>query len=283
MKNLLFLALGTFLSMIAYGQTVSMVAGDTNGLSRVHYFNPPEHIERVGFGSPVEYDLDINLDGFNDLVIKCENSYGAMGHASNYLTVTSVDSNDICYAGVDSSFCFNGYKPVYFPKLFDIHDTITSALNYSREEIILSKELWFMNDTCPFFHERVGAKYIAVRLNSHGANGLAWVSLDLFPKNANGFSADLLETGFKSVTTSIPDNILPGFMVYPVPSDGLVNIVIPDGTGNMTATIFDVTGKEILVKGLTAKKTTLKLAHGTYLIKLLLKNKELFTKKIIVL
>ena len=102
-KKLFILAIGTFFSMIVYGQFFSIVAGDTSVLSRHHYFNPPEHIERVGMGDPIEYHLDVNLDGFSDISIKCDNSYGAMGYASNYFTVKAIDSNDICYAFVDSS------------------------------------------------------------------------------------------------------------------------------------------------------------------------------------
>jgi len=275
--------LGTCLSTIIYGQIFSIVAGDTSALTQHRYFNPPEHIERVGIGDPIEYNLDVNQDGFNDISIKCGNSYGAMGYASNYFTVKAIDSNDICYAYVDSSYCFNGYKPVYFARTFNIGDTISIEMTYSKNEIIVSKELWFMNDTCPFSHENIGAKYLAVRLNSHGINGLAWVNLELYPKNSNGFSADLRETGFKSVTTSVLENDLPALFIYPNPSDGYVNIIIPEWNGSMTASLFDLSGHEILVKELYTKKTTIKLTNGTYVMKVSDKNKKTLTRKIIVL
>ena len=282
MKKLLCLGLGTILSTIVYGQVFSIVAGDTSELSRHHYFNPPEHIERIGIGDPIEYNLDVNLDGFADITIKCGNSYGAIGYASNYFTVKAIDSNDICYAYVDSSYCFNGYKPVYFAKLFNINDTISTEMNYSQNEIIISKELWFMNDTCTFYHESIGAKYLAVKLNSHGINGLAWVNLELYAKNPNGFSADLRETGYKSVTTSIPENVFSAILIYPIPSNGFININIPELDGKLTASVFDLSGNEILVKELNTKKTTIKLGNGTYVMEVTDKNKNLMIKKLIV-
>lgn len=283
MKKLVFLALGLFLTTIVYGQILSIAAGDTSALTKHHSFTPPHHIERVGPGDPVEYYLDVNLDGFNDISIKCGNSYGALGSASNYLTVKSIDSNDVCYASVDSSYCFNGYKPVYFAKLFNISETITNELTYTKNEIVISKEFWVMNDTCVFNHENTGAKYLAVRLNAHGIRGLAWVSIELYPKNSNGFSADIKETGFKSLTSSISVNVSPEILVYPNPSDELLNIRIPELNGNMTATIFDLSGKEILVKELNEKMTTLKLPDGTYLLKITGKHSELLIRKVIVL
>jgi len=283
MKKLLFLALGTFLSTIVFGQFLSIVAGDTSVLSQHQYFNPPEHIERVGMGDPIEYNLDVNLDGFNDISIKCDNSNGAMGYASNYFTVKAIDSNNICYAYVDSSYCFNGYKPVYFAKLFNLNDRITNELTYSQNEIIICKELWFMKDTCTFNLENIGAKYLGVKLNSHGTSGLAWVSLELYAKNSNGFSADLKETGFKSVTSSTSEGVLPAVLVYPIPSNGFVNVIIPELNGFLTATIFDMFGNEILVKELNTKKTTLKLAHGAFVLKVSDNSKSLLIKKLIIL
>ncbi|MEI7726688.1 MAG: T9SS type A sorting domain-containing protein [Bacteroidota bacterium] len=283
MKKLVFLSMGLFISSIVYGQILSLVTGDTSALTQHHYFTPAEHIERVGPGEPVEYNLDVNLDGFNDISVKCANSYGAMGYASNYLTVKANDSNEVYYAQVDSSYCFNGYKPVYFAKLCNISDTITNELTYSQKEMIINKELWFMNDTCSFNHENTGAKYFAVRLNSHGIRGLAWVSIELFPKNSNGFAADIKETGFKSITSSISGNFHPEILVYPNPSNGLLNIHIPEMNGNITATIFDLLGKKILVKELFTKMTTLSLANGTYILNIAGKHKELLMQKIIVL
>jgi hypothetical protein len=283
MKKLLFIVIGAFQSMIACGQFLSMVAGDTSKLEQHHYFNPPEHIERVGMGDPIEYNLDVNLDGFDDISVKCANSYGAMGFASNYITVRAIDSNEVCYASVDSSYCFNGYKPVYFTKLFNINDVITNELSYSQKEMIIDKELWVKNDTCTFKHENSGAKYVAVRVNSHGIRGLAWVSIELYPKNSNGYSADIRETGFKSITSSISGNILPSILVYPNPSKGFLNIDIPELKGNITVTIFDEGGNEILVKELHTKKTTLQLADGKYVMKVSDQDKIVLIKKIIVL
>jgi hypothetical protein len=283
MKKLLFLVTGTLLSVICYGQFISIVAGDTSELSQHQYFNPPAHIERAGVGDPVVYNLDVNLDGFNDISVTCANSYGAMGYASNYLTVKAIDSNDVCYANVDSSYCFNGYKPVYFAKLFNISDTITSELTYTQNELIISKELWFMKDTCSIYVENTGVKYLAVRLKSHGASGLAWVNLELFAKNPNGFSADLKETGFKSVMSSISDHFLSGILVYPIPSHGPVNIYIPEIGGYMTASIFDLSGREILVKELNKKNTTLNMRKGTYMMKVSWKNSNFLVRRIIVL
>lgn len=280
MKKLFFLAFITFFSMIVNGQ-FSIVAGDTSQLSHHYCFNPPEHIERIGMGDPIEYDLDVDLDGFDDISIKCANSFGALGYASNYFTVKAIDSNEICYAYFDSSYCFNGYKPVYFAKLFSINDTIKNELAYGKNEIIISKELWFMKDTCTFNYADIGAKYLAVRLNSHGIRGLAWVSIELFAKNSNGFSADLIETGFKSVTSSIPENVLPALLVYPIPSNGFVNIITPEWNGPITATIFDMSGNEILVKKLNAKKTGINLVNGIYVLIVSDKNKNLLTRKII--
>jgi hypothetical protein len=283
MKKLIFLALSTLLSSVAFGQLFSIVAGDTSLLSRHQYFNPPEHIERIGTGQPIEYSLDVNLDGFSDITVKCDNSYGAIGYASNYITVKAVDSNDICYAHVDSSYCFNGYKPVYFAQLFNFGDTITNELMYSQNEIIINKEFWVMKDTCTFKHENIGAKFLAVRLNSHGTRGLAWVSLELYVKSFNGYSADIKETGFKSATTSIPENVFSVILIYPDPSSGFVNIDVPGLDGNLTATIFDLSGNEVLVTELNTKKTTLNLGNGTYLVKITDKNKSRLTRKIIVL
>jgi hypothetical protein len=172
---------------------------------------------------------------------------------------------------------------VYFAKLFNISETITTELTYSQNEIIISKEFWVMNDTCVFNHENTGAKYLAVRLNAHGIRGLAWVSIELYPKNSNGFSADIKETGFKSLTNSINDNRFSAISVYPNPSNGLLNIHIPELNGNMTATIFDLLGNEILVKELNTKLTTLNLANGTYILKIAAKHKVLLIRKIIVL
>ena len=136
MRKLLCSGLGAFLSTIVYAQVFSIVAGDTNGLSQHHYFNPPEHIERSGFGmeNPIVYNLDVNLDGFDDITIKCGNSIGALGMASNYFTVKSIDSNDICYEYVDSSYCFNGYKPLYFAKMFNSRDTISFDMSYGQNQ-----------------------------------------------------------------------------------------------------------------------------------------------------
>jgi hypothetical protein len=283
MKKLVFLALGLFLTTIVYGQILSIAVGDTSALTQHHSFTPPHHIERVGPGDPVEYNLDVNLDGFNDISIKCGNSYGAIGSASNYLTVKSIDSNDVCYASVDSSYCFNGYKPVYFAKLFNISETITNELTYTKNEIVINKEFWVMNDTCVFNHENSGAKYLAVRLNAHGIRGLAWVSIELYPKNSNGFSVDIKETGFKSLTNSINDNTFSAISVYPNPSNGLLNIHIPELNGNMTATISDLSGKKILVKELNTKTTALQLPVGAYIMKIAGKHNELLIRKVIVL
>jgi len=233
--------------------------------------------------NPIVYNLDVNLDGFNDITIKCENSFGALGYASNYFTVKAIDSNDMCYEYVDSSYCFNGYKPLYFAKLFNFNDTISFEMSYGQNEMVISKELWFLKDTCTFYHENIGAKYLAVRLNSHGINGLAWVNLELYAKNLNGFSADLRETGYKSLTTSIPENVVPAILIYPIPSNRFVNIDIPELDGKLTATIFDLSGNEIVVKELNTKKTTLEFSIGTYIMKVSDKNKNLLIKKLIVL
>jgi hypothetical protein len=285
MKKLLCLGLGAFLSTIVYAQVFSIVAGDTNGLSQHHCFNPPEHIERSSFGmeNPIVYNLDVNLDGFDDITIKCGNSIGALGMASNYFTVKSIDSNDICYEYVDSSYCFNGYKPLYFAKMFNSRDTISFEMSYGQNEIIISKQFWIMKDTCSIYHVNIGAKYLAVRLNSHGINGLAWVNLELFAQNLYGFSADLRETGYKSITTSIPKNVFSAILIYPNPSYGFVNIDIPELDGKLTASIFDLSGNEILVKELNTKKTTLKLGSGTFVMKVSDKSKNLLIKKLIVL
>ena len=206
-----------------------------------------------------------------------------MGYASNYFTIRALDSNSVCYTRVDSSYCFNGYKPIYFARLFNMYDTIKEQFLFSANEMIIDKELWFKGDTCSFWHENAGAKFIAVKLDSHGMKGLSWINLELYPKNYNGFSADVKETGFKSRVSSIWENVSPGIVIYPNPSDGYVNIVIPELIANVSAVICDLSGNEIASIDLNRKNSRIRLAKGTYLLKISLNKKAALVKKVFVL
>lgn len=260
----------------------TIIAGDTIGLHYHKIFYPPQHIERIGMGDPVHLYLDVSGDGIDDVVFHCGNSYGAMGYANNYLTVTAVDSNFVCISRVDSSYCFNGYKPLYFTSLFVMNDTITDQLQYTQNENIIDKELWSMGDTCTFWVENTGLKYVALRIKSGAIEGLAWVKLELFPLGFNGFSANIVETGFKTQVNSIPEDITGEVTVYPNPSDGVFNIEIPGIQANFTAEIFDAVGREIISMNPTSKLTQIRLDKGVYLLKLTRKNQNFVIKKIIV-
>lgn len=268
MKIAPLLVIGIFASQGILGQRINIIAGDTTGLTRHQRFDPPVHIERTGTGDPVEYSLDVNLDGINDILFKCDNSYGASGYASNYLTVVALDSNSVCYARVDSSYCINGYKPLYFTELFNVNDTIYELPEYTQNVTIIDKELWFMGDTCSLWVESTGLKYLAVRIHSNGMNGLAWVGMELFEKNSNGFSADIKETGFSSVINTVPDNSADEVAVFPNPSEGIVNIVIPGLQGVVTASLFNMLGMEIGSLRLREQRSTISLSQGTYLLKI---------------
>jgi hypothetical protein len=120
-------------------------------------------------------------------------------------------------------------------------------------------------------------------MNSQGVHGLAWVSLELFEKNYNGFSADIKETGFKSAMSSIPENKFPDVLVYPNPSDGLINIEIPESAGNLTVCIFDLYGNEIRTSTLDKKVSMPGLKQGAYFLRLSDRQQRSLIKKVIVL
>jgi hypothetical protein len=260
----------------------TIIAGDTIGLHYHKIFNPPHHIERIGIGDPVHFYLDVSGDGIDDVVFHCGNSYGAIGYANNYLTVTAVDTNFVCFSRVDSSYCFNGYKPLYFTNLFLLNDTIGDQLQYTQNENIIDKEIWSMGDTCTLGIVNTGLKYLALGIKSGVVAGLAWVKLDLFAQGYNGFSADVVETGFKTLINSMPENTAREVVVYPNPSDGDITIEIPGLKGIWTAEIYDVVGREIITTTLTSKITRISLDKGAYLLKLTRQDQHSLIKKIVV-
>jgi len=282
MKKILFLFVAASLCQVIHGQEFSIVAGDTVGLSEHRSFNPPDHIERVGIGAPVVYNLDVNLDGFNDISIECGNSYAAMGYGSNYITIKALDSNAVCYSHADSSYCINGFKPLYFTRLFGLNDTINDLLAYTQNETIIEKELWFLGDTCHLLVENIGAKYIAVRLNSHGIEGLAWISLELSAKAINGYAANVNGTGFKSIMNSIPEKALL-VSVYPNPSNGFVNICLPRSALGLTARVYDLFGNEVLTIAPDDMNSQIRLPKGSYILIVSRKWQMMVVEKIIIL
>jgi hypothetical protein len=282
MKRILTLFIAMSMYPVANCQEFSIVAGDTIALSGHRPINPPDHIERVGIGTPVVYNLDVNLDGFDDISIECGNSYAAMGYGSNYMTVTALDSNAVCYSHVDSSYCINGFKPLYFTRLFDLNDTINDLLAYTQNETIIDKELWFMGDTCHMLVENIGAKYIAVRLNSHGIEGLAWISLELFAKTINGYATDVNETGFKSIMSSTPEKSLL-VSVYPNPSNGWINICLPRSALGLTTHVFDLIGNEVMTIVPYDMNSHIWLPKGSYILKVSRKWQIPVVEKIIIL
>ena len=252
----------------AQAQTLKMAAGGTTGLSAHRIFEPPDSVECTIFNHPVVYNLDVNQDGFNDLYLSCDYSYGALGLASYYLTAQALDSNEICYGTVDSSHCYNGYKPMYLAKLFNFGDTISDEMTFRQGEIIFSKVFWIMKDTCPYSYASSGSKYMAVRLNSHGIRGLAWVSLELFAPNGNGFSADVKETGFLSGLTSVPEQPASGPAIYPVPATGTVSIEVPEANLRSVMVVTDLAGHLVLQKELNSNITQISLNPGAYLVRI---------------
>lgn len=283
MRTPLIFILILLLTTIVQGQPLTIKAGDTSGLSAHRIFNPPDHVECGIFSHPIVYNLDLNQDGIDDLFLKCDYSYGALGLGSYYLTAQAFGSNEICYGTVDSSQCYNGYKPLYLAHLFNAGDTITDEMTYGQSEIIFSKVFWIMKDTCSYTYSSSGMKYLAVRLNSNGNRGLAWVSLDLFAASGNGYSADVKETGYKSAITSVREPAVAGMSVYPVPSDGLVTIEIPDWQQRRTLVVCDLTGKVITQTAMTSKTTQISLQRGFYLMKLTDGNNGIITRKCTIL
>lgn len=266
MKTILFFLAGISICSTIYSQNLTVTAGEVPGLSRHQLYEPPVHVERVGPGQPVEYTLDVNLDGKNDIIFTCGNSYAAMGYASNYITVTALDSNSVCCSRVDSSFCINGFQPVYFARLFNAGDTITGQLPFSSHEMVIDTERWFMGDTCSMWIENTGMKFLGIRLNSSGGNGLAWIRAEWFGKSYNGFSADIIEAGFKSGISMVTEMDHIPVLVYPNPACGFITLHIPGSWENMTARIVDLLGNEVKVVKLNGSISNIGLEQGAYVV-----------------
>lgn len=266
----------------AFSDNFSIIMGDTNGLSYYRVFIPGHHIERVGIGDPIHYYLDVTGDGIDDVIFQCGNSYGAMGYANNYLKIAAIDSNAICYSRVDSSYCFNGYKPIYFTSLFLVNDTVTNWLQFTQNDNIIDLQSWVTGDTCSIMVENVGIKYVAIQIKAGDREGLAWIKLELFSIGYNGFSADVVETGFKTQINSLTENAYREVSVFPNPTDGIITIDIPDFKGKCDADVVDMFGKTVLSTTLTSKVSHIELGKGFFLLKLTWDNQSSIYKKIVV-
>lgn len=264
------------------GQNLTLNAGDTTGCSLYQQFEPPVRIERTGAGDALHFPLDVDQDGMMDVDFIVANSFGALGMASNYIHIAPIDSAVVHYSRIDTSFCYYGFKPVSIAGLLQRGDSIQSQQNFTKVETIVEEEKWFLKDTCQVMIFDTGRYYLAVKLLDHGLKGLAWIEMDLFARNWNGFSADIRAIAYKSKTASVNEQGTTDAVVFPNPSDGKITISLRRPGRKTLVTVTDLTGGRILQYLQNETMTTWSLPGGIYLIRFNEQDRIPLVRKVVV-
>lgn len=118
--------------------------------------------------------------------------------------------------------------------------------------------------------------------NNPGSISIAWA----LPGSATTTVSGHASTGFATANQVLSTDsfALAGFKMYPNPADELLAIELPTDFDTVYAAIYDITGKEILNKTLTALENKIDvsaLLDGNYIVKITTNEKEFSTKLII--
>lgn len=118
--------------------------------------------------------------------------------------------------------------------------------------------------------------------NSAVSISLAWALPPNATTSVNGHGS----RGFATANQVLSNDTfaLAGFKMYPNPADELLAIELPADFTSVKATIFDITGKEVLRKDLTAlenKMDVSSLLAGNYIV-LVISDDKIFSTKLII-
>lgn len=118
--------------------------------------------------------------------------------------------------------------------------------------------------------------------NSTGSIPLAWA----LPPNATTTLSSHGSRGFATANKTLSNDsfALAGFKMYPNPADELLAIELPANFESVNATIYDMTGKEVLTKSLTALENKIDvsaLLAGNYIVKVASGDKQFSTNLIV--
>ncbi len=118
--------------------------------------------------------------------------------------------------------------------------------------------------------------------NAAGSIPLAWA----LPGSATTSVSSHSSRGFATASKSLSNDsfALAGFKMYPNPADELLAIELPADFETVNATIYDITGKEVLTKSLTALENKIDvsaLLAGNYIVKVATGDKQYSTNLIV--
>jgi len=226
--------------------------------------NPDSSIV-VSFDPPVNYDLDLNADGFSDYrfsVSAFANSFGAQSNAS----VTALDSN-LLVGELNSG---------NWPFELNFNDTISSNSSFIQDWGIFRKNYGSFNG---YWSNYGTPAYLGIKFYGDSQWYYGWIKLNVEVAISHckitiyeyAYSTLPITAGaVSSLSVFNETNPSPIIEIFPNPSNGLIYIQSNKSNLGNRYSIYDHVGKSISSGFLTNEKTAidLNLNPGVYLLKI---------------
>lgn len=243
------------------------------------FYSPEDYIEGIGY---MLYEIDLDKDSIYDFCLGTVFMDNPSIPEYYGLSVSLYDNLDHQHNGIIWSACVPPPSPT-------VGDTVSKLFRFNSNQYFM----WTNQPTPPeFSHD-----YILIRrydkINSPDIKTYGWMEFSLkytdkthleFSIHRYAFCTDpeypfrVGQTSFNWTATE--ENIVQNSMMYPNPTDGVINV---NGNDIRTAEVYDIFGNKILTKHFN-EETGIDLsaqADGIYLIKTTDRNGVTKTEKII--